>query len=275
MEIRKYFIKNIYMDRFYMKYLRPFMYYITIYPYELLNILLIKIGFDCRYENLKKYKNIYRGKRCFIIGTGPSLTKEIYKMLRGEITLGVNGLCLWFEEFYPTTHFFISDKYAYERLRDSLPSNTFVTSYIVKNVNIDTMVQPVNVSRYNYFCDIRPKISDDLSVVTYDFNSVIFFAIQFAIYSGIKNIYLLGVDCNYNSKKLYSVDHGIRHKTEYMNDVGLKMIENFKKIKKYCDNNGIKIYNATDGGMLEVFPRVDIDEVLKGRVNEKGTIRND
>ena len=31
----------------------------------------------------------------------------------------------------------------------------------------------------------------------------------------------------------------------------------------YNNQHGIKIYNATRGGKLEVFERVDIDEILK------------
>ena len=34
--------------------------------------------------------------------------------------------------------------------------------------------------------------------------------------------------------------------------------------KRFCDEHGIKIYNATRGGKLEVFPRVDFDEVFGG-----------
>ena len=33
-------------------------------------------------------------------------------------------------------------------------------------------------------------------------------------------------------------------------------------IKKECDKRGIEIFNATIGGKLEVYPRVDIREVL-------------
>ncbi len=32
--------------------------------------------------------------------------------------------------------------------------------------------------------------------------------------------------------------------------------------KKYADKNGVKIFNATRGGMLEVFERVDLDDMF-------------
>ena len=32
--------------------------------------------------------------------------------------------------------------------------------------------------------------------------------------------------------------------------------------RKYCDKHNIKIYNATRGGKLEVFERVNFDEII-------------
>ena len=37
----------------------------------------------------------------------------------------------------------------------------------------------------------------------------------------------------------------------------------FISLKRFCDKKGIEVYNATRGGKLEVFPRVDFDEVIK------------
>ncbi|MES9684331.1 hypothetical protein ABWK22_15810, partial [Gottfriedia acidiceleris] len=42
-----------------------------------------------------------------------------------------------------------------------------------------------------------------------------------------------------------------------------KMISAYKIAKKYADCHNIKIFNATKGGMLEVFERVDLDVVLQ------------
>lgn len=91
---------------------------------------------------------------------------------------------------------------------------------------------------------------------------ILIHAIQFAFYCGVDEIYLLGVDCNYTTEKLYAVDHGIRDSEKYRAQTGRLMIEDFKVIKKYADSIGVKIYNATAGGMLEVFERVNLDDVI-------------
>ena len=40
------------------------------------------------------------------------------------------------------------------------------------------------------------------------------------------------------------------------------MITAYKVAKKYTERTDVKIYNATRGGMLEVFERVNLDEVI-------------
>lgn len=37
----------------------------------------------------------------------------------------------------------------------------------------------------------------------------------------------------------------------------------FEKAKEYADGHGIKIYNATRGGKLEVFERVNFDALFR------------
>lgn len=36
----------------------------------------------------------------------------------------------------------------------------------------------------------------------------------------------------------------------------------YQLLKQYADKHGIRIYNATRGGNLEIFPRVALEDVL-------------
>lgn len=79
---------------------------------------------------------------------------------------------------------------------------------------------------------------------------------------GFKEIYLLGVDFTganehgskyghfYAEKELVSVSYTDQVKAAY------------GKAQKYADEHGIKIYNATRGGKLEIFPRIDFDSLF-------------
>lgn len=43
---------------------------------------------------------------------------------------------------------------------------------------------------------------------------------------------------------------------------GEMMISAYQEAKRYADNNKVKIFNATRGGELEVFDRIDLDDAL-------------
>ena len=57
---------------------------------------------------LRPLHNIYQGKRCFIIGNGPSLKNTDMRKLRGEYTFGMNRIYLMFPELGFETSFFVS-----------------------------------------------------------------------------------------------------------------------------------------------------------------------
>lgn len=265
MEFRHYFSKSKSLDYFYMNILRPLGYYFVLYPSESIRYAIS----SNRFKYLKEYKNSHKGERCFIVGSGPSLKKEELDLIKDEVVMGVNSLCLLDEYKKNFDYFFIGDAHAYLKLHAHLPEGTFLSDYCLrKHPEIeDSGYQPLPVNRFNYFIPHSRKFSLNISKVIYDFNSVVFLAIQFAIYAGFSEIYLLGVDCNYNTKKLYAVDHGIRHNAYYMSSVGEDMIKNFEFLKNFLERENIPtdIYNASTGGMLEVFPRVNLKDVLMAK----------
>lgn len=269
MEFRHFFIQCKFMDRIYMNIIRPLGYFALIFPREILSLCCHKRQFSY----LKEFKDKYKGKRCFIVGTGPSLTPEDLELIKNEFVIGVNSLCLWKKYLKYINFFFIGDTAAYRRLHNDLPVGTFVSNHclsICRDLD-EKGFQKIPVSRFNYFIPYTHKFSQDISNVFFDFNSVVFLAIQFAVYAGFSEIYLLGVDCNYNLPQIYAIDHGIRHRKEYMESVGIDMIHNFKFVKKYIMRKHIpvQIYNASSGGMLEVFPRVKLKDLCTGEMDHE------
>lgn len=247
-------------------YFRKFVYLTTIYPKELYNEKKRKKGILNQYSELKQYKGIHEGKRCFIVATGPSLTEKDFFSLKNEYTIGVNGLCLWFKEKkMETDYFVVSDDDVYNRiegaLKETKTTQIFVSERVAKTYTVDLGFKLFPVNLWNRFVlnEDKKRLSNDISVCSYDEETVVFHAIQLAIFLGFKLIYLLGTDCNYDQKKAYSVDHGKKVDTA----VGPKMIRSYYVVKKYEDLYGFKVFNATKGGMLEVFPRVNLEDVLK------------
>ena len=93
--------------------------------------------------------------------------------------------------------------------------------------------------------------------------------IQFAVYMGFSEIYLLGVDFNYSNNNTEINAACYFDNRLYNNNLAYALpkpevtLASYQTAREYCKNNGIKIYNATRGGKLEVFERINFDEVIK------------
>lgn len=229
-------------------------------------------GFDDRqFSRLKEFENKYNGERCFIIATGPSLTIDDLEKLKDEYTFGVNSIIKLFDKTDFRPDFYgIQDKFVYGAMQDVIKNTKFKTAFcadVIKkyyDVPNDFILFPYN-SDYHYF-DVKfgeynAQFSDNAYEIVYDGYSITYSLIEIAIYMGFKEIYLLGCDCSYpKGSKSHVVEIGFVDKNAVSNPIRMRV--GYKCAKDYADSHGIKIYNATRGGELETFERVDLDEVL-------------
>lgn len=215
-------------------------------------------------------KNCAKKKRCFIVATGPSLTIDDVNALAKEDTFGVNSICKLFDRTsWRPTFYCLSDKMVYQSLKNDLekwqPSNIF---YSKKEFEC-TLKHAIPVlcrAAYPLYQHSKLKtekilFSDDATKCVYTCATVVFFTLQLAVTMGYKQIYLLGTDCNYTGSQLHS--SLTAYNASVNPDVGLSMFRPYEEAKRYADKHGIEIYNASRGGLLEVFPRVVLDKVLK------------
>lgn len=79
-------------------------------------------------RRLDALKDIHKGKRCFIIGNGPSLRQTDLQKLRGEYTFGMNRVYLAFPEWQFTTSYLVS-----------------VNSLVIEQCAADLLSQPMPV----------------------------------------------------------------------------------------------------------------------------------
>ena len=142
---------------------------------------------------------------------------------------------------------FIGDKVVQKGY--AIPDSAIVYRDFREGISVDNPYPPI-------------KFSDDSSIVIYDGFSITYSLLQLACYMGFKEIYLLGCDCSFSRdpEKQHFVNSGHVDVNAYR--IGEKMIMAFEKAKEYCDSHGINVYNATRGGALEVFPRVNLDEMV-------------
>jgi hypothetical protein len=59
-------------------------------------------------RQLAELKDIHRGKRCFLIGNGPSLKQTDLSLLKNEFTIGTNRIYLAFPELGFSTSYYLS-----------------------------------------------------------------------------------------------------------------------------------------------------------------------
>lgn len=232
---------------------------------------------------LRTLKDIHRGKRCFIIGNGPSLRTADLDMLHEEYTFAANRIFNIFNQtnWRPTYYLSVDDRVLKEVQKDLL---NYDLGHMFLKYGLCKIKAPTNklsrVYDFSLLLDVDQNhnnlisayISEDVSDHVCDSGTVTFDAIQIAIYMGFREIYLLGVDNNYSrTVDAYGKVHDDPSVQDYFdNKKYINMypaaIANtqygYTIAKEYCDTHGIKIRNATRGGKLEVFERVDFDELF-------------
>lgn len=226
------------------------------------------------YQNIRKLKNTHIGERCFIVATGPSLTFDDLNLIKNEFCFGMNSGVLAFDKTsWRPSIYGVQDEYVYKRLetdikvasKDSLTGRVYVSENLQNSFKVPVAY---NIFPLHYLDHKMPhkngfgkvKLSDDCYVTIYDGYSIIFSLLQIAIYMGFKEIYLLGCDCNYQLPKSHFIDYG--HKDPHASIMGDKIIYFHGGFKKFADKKGVKVVNCTRGGMLEVYPRSSLEQVI-------------
>lgn len=235
-------------------------------------------------KKLKQYNDKYKNKRCFILGNGPSLSPEDLTKLHenGEITFATNRIYNIFDktDWRPTyycceDHLIIKEKQ--EEINNIEAEMKFIPINLkwYHNVNIDDATYfYINYDREK---DEKYSFSTDISKQINCRGTVTFTCMQIAAYMGFSEIYLLGVDHNFrriiNEDGKVVVDNSVKDyfcegydediKDEVVHDMG-NNTRTYIDAKLYCDESRkCKIVNATRGGKLEVFERIDFDEIFK------------
>lgn len=219
---------------------------------------------------LKKYEGIHTGASCFLIGNGPSLKEKDLDTIHknGTKSIGCNRIYKIFEKTEWRPHYYvIGDNLVWDEERNNLPNESIY--FIRKTYNNQLSGSDLDAQFYygkfeNYYPQY-PTFSDDVTRGIYGGRTVMFDMLQIAVYMGFKEIYLLGVDFSWGED-----GKDTHFCKDYMNDELVKENIRYKEeqehayiaAKNYADSHGIKIYNATRGGHLEVFERVDFDKIF-------------
>ncbi|MCH4191449.1 MAG: DUF115 domain-containing protein [Butyrivibrio sp.] len=233
-----------------------------------------------QYPKLKiLMENYFSIKRCFIVATGPSLKISDLDAINinHEISFGMNRSYLAFEktewrpDFYVVTDGEVMEQNAKELIKLDVRYKLFSDeSPLFWSENRGLIEEQNNIYKYHVIRDEtvweEPEISDNIENGIYWGGSVVYDCLQMAFSLGFREIYLIGTDCNIEGSARNDSNHFIKgyYGTNIKNHSDFThLFAAYRRAHKYAEEHGIKIYNATRGGMLEEFPRVDFDEVCK------------
>lgn len=231
-------------------------------------------------EKNRVFKNIHAGKRCFILGTGPSLnqlTDNQINVLNDEIVIGVNSLyrseigCKITPKYYAlmdnlyweqwsNTFAEVSNQY-----KENLP--IFITDLRAKHL-VEKVTNNTAIYLYSKKYPTN-NMSSDLDKNIYGAMNVVSFSILSAMYMGFSEIYLLG--CDYSAFCTQGKGHCYDDKSE-LSDFNYNLAfylrfywiitEFHYLIAKLAKQKKVKVVNLTPNSLLDAYPRISVSSVL-------------
>lgn len=242
----------------------------------------------CLNKNSKKlfpYQGLHSGGRCFLIGTGPSLVVEDLELIKGEYSIGCNMLYKLYDKtsWRPNYHCMIDRLYAkYES--EAVSANVDVPFFTPYSTYRRMKVRPEHtIYVHDIYKDGLNRARGRMLSYCWINASVMLFMMDLAFYMGFKEVYLLGVDCTnvHEGKGHFTTDYtrpevdkgdqeritsALRKRAVSKAELGdyhfQRQIKGYEEVDTFAKKHGIKIYNATRGGNLEVFERVALENVV-------------
>ena len=227
-------------------------------------------------EFFKEIKDSKLGKRCFIVGNGPSLNVEDLNRLMNEDCFGTNEIHkLFCETKWRPKYYVIIDRYSKstpEEIKKMDSEIVFLGDYYWR-FNKVYRDDAICLHQKFYFNDNYYRFSKDISKYIVNSPTVTYAAMQIAAYMGYTEIILIGFDHNYTfefakDKSVVKTDTISSHffKDEIPEDIIADvagMTKAYESFREYANSHNIVVKNATRGGKLETFDRVEFDTLFE------------
>lgn len=227
-------------------------------------------------------RDCYLGERCFLIGNGPSLTWADLDALKNEYTFASNKIYLSYEftQFRPTFYTVI-DSYVFDNNRveiDQIQGTKLFPSFFEEKTGEKGVIFFRSAGSNLGGFGAEPIFGRQF----HGGYSVIFAQLQLAWYMGFRKLYLIGMDHEWHlpageepqKDGYYQVLVGggeVNHFHPQYRKPGEKWTLPqpkeqeiaYRHAREYIEAHGGIIQNATRGGKLEVFDRVDFDSLFE------------
>jgi hypothetical protein len=237
-------------------------------------------------ERNKELKNKHLGQRCFIVGNGPSIKQQDLTLLANEWTFCVNHFYRHpqIEDIKPKYYTIIDPKLItgewpvsmLDEIIEKCPQAKFFLSSQYQDIP--------QISAYSERADIYWLYSNQLVHEGFSCSTdltsclggvtVVTLCLFAAIYMGFQDIYLLGIDCDgifrdlveqsshfYEAKKENIGDNDPLLVVRHLRST-IQGLRGWGVIADKFKNSPHNITNLTRGGLLNVFPREEFENVV-------------
>jgi hypothetical protein len=235
------------------------------------------------------------GQRCFIIGCGPSITSQNLLPLQTETCIGLN-------EFYlhPDARSIGLRYYLFSGAANhpKIPRVRILNMYRDMHVRTGSAIlllhrrdrelvegEGLLDGRTVFYLDFACQWEQvdargiDATQQMYRAQNVAVMAIQVAIYMGCSEIVLLGLDHDWLSRfagrlptHFYRPGESATERDGVLDWQGvnyrfylerlLTLWNQYEYLRRFAESKGIRILNATKGGVLDVFDRVEYEDLV-------------
>jgi hypothetical protein len=238
----------------------------------------------------ESFKNIAKGKKCFILGNGPSINSIDLDCLKDEDLIVMSSFYLHkdYKKIDPKYHVVVK---VYDNLIPIEDQNNWYKD-MENKIKCDAIFfnadQYEIIKKGNFFKKFnlnfvstanRSKRKFDITKITKHHRTGPLKCMEIAMYMGYSEIYLLGVELDTFCAKEYSYFFDRTNmKTKDKNiksddNVKAKMTEllynnwltykDFDEIANFASENNIKVFNLSEISKLDMFDRVSMETVLK------------
>lgn len=236
----------------------------------------------------KELANRHAGERCFILCTGPSIKNQDLSRLAGELVISVSNAYLHkdFALYRPKYHCVPQITYGlmthqdvvswFEDMHRRIGDAEMVLANSERELVAERRLFPGRTVHYlNMRGDPRESEAIDLTGEVLSPQSVPIMASMLALYMGCKEIYLLGTDHDQflTGKYTYFYEKSpVSGKDSTVNPDGTvssnrydefhayaRLWQQYRWLRLVAKQMGATIYNASYGGALDEFDRVDYD----------------
>ncbi len=249
-----------------------------------------KLGYRGRIAGLT---NKHKGKRCFVIANGPGLTKLDLNKLKGEVTIGSNGVFELFDELgFKLKYYTMEDLNQIEDRIKQLPKVVGSTrlfplrsSYCIPKRK-DTIFFNLECDSYPYhwrYKDKYPLFSEDFASTVYLGSTVTYINLQLAFHLGCDPVYIIGLDHSYGklsellppgkvriTPEIFEMIKSCHFKEGYHKiggEIGVPYVKEQEKAYRKADEmyrvSGRRLFNASYDTQCDIFDRVDYEDIFR------------